>query len=286
MPSLTIIKAGLMSSIQDSGRKGWMYYAIPRSGAMNTRAATQALKLLGKDWSDPVLECTGIAPHLCFHQSTTIALSGADFGWTLNGEKIPINRCIEVPTNSMLKGKGAKNGWRGYLAIQGKLKLPMAYGSFATYAPAQIGGYEGRYLRAGDTLEWEEEKNVAPIHCLTTPTIESSRIPIRKGPEFSYLEASAQQLLTTTNYKISTDSNRMGIRLSGVPLQASTYQLKHSLPILAGFIQLPPSGLPIIILQDGQISGGYPRIAYVPPRFLGTLSQIPLGGSLQFELIS
>jgi allophanate hydrolase subunit 2 len=77
----------------------------------------------------------------------------------------------------------------------------------------------------------------------------------------------------------------MGVRLEGVKLESSSYQLKNSLPVLPGFIQLPPSGQPIIVLQDGQTTGGYPRIAYIQERYLAVLNQIPLGGELQFEFV-
>jgi allophanate hydrolase subunit 2 len=76
----------------------------------------------------------------------------------------------------------------------------------------------------------------------------------------------------------------MGLRLLGDALESSSYQLANSLPVLPGFVQLPPSGLPMIILQDGQTSGGYPRIAYVPEQYFPVLNQIPLGGRFRFRL--
>ena len=76
----------------------------------------------------------------------------------------------------------------------------------------------------------------------------------------------------------------MGARVEGEPLTSSSYQLSYSAPVLPGFIQLPPSGLPIVVLQDGQTTGGYPRIAYIRPQELSAFNQIPLGGSFKFKL--
>lgn len=276
MPSLEIIKSGLLTSIQDRGRKGMAYYAIPRSGAMDANAAKIALLLLHLAEDSPLIECTSIAPHIRFHDATQIAIAGADFSWTINNTPVQVNAVIEVQPGDVLRGKMARDGFRAYIAINGRLQLEPVYDSYATYMNAKLGGHQGRLLQKGDVIEWEEH----PINSL-----DRSHVPILLGPEYDFLSAEAQQQLVTQEYLVSSDSNRMGLRLQGDPLESSAYQLAHSVPILPGFIQLPPSGLPIIILQDGQISGGYPRIAYVPSRYLAALNQIPLGGRFRFRMV-
>lgn len=276
MPSLEIIKPGLLTSIQDQGRKGMAYYAIPRSGAMDANAARIALLLLHLPEDSPLIECTSLAPHIRFRDAARIAIAGADFGWRLNEEAIPVNRVVEVQAGDVLRGKMARDGFRAYIAINGHLQLEPVYDSYATYLNAKLGGYQGRILQKGDVIQWE---------ALAVNGLDRTRIPIQAGPEYHYLSSSAQEQLVTQEYVVSNDSNRMGLRLQGEPLESSAYQLTHSVPILPGFIQLPPSGLPIIILQDGQISGGYPRIAYVPPQYLSTLNQIPLGGRFCFRMM-
>jgi len=131
-------------------------------------------------------------------------------------------------------------------------------------------------LKKGDFLEWEKQEILSSSQVI---------IPIKKGPEFDYLNEEAKRQLNANIYQVGADSNRMGIRLSGPKLESLSYQLGDSSPVLPGFIQLPPSGLPIIVLQDGQTSGGYPRIAYVQDKYLSKLNQIPLGGKFRFELI-
>ncbi len=274
--SLEILKAGLMTSIQDLGRKGLGYYAIPHSGAMDTNAAKIALLLLNLTEDSPLIECTSIAPQIRFNAPTQIALTGADFQWTINSEKVGLNTLLNIQKGDMLKGKFAKKGLRGYIAIKDKLQLEKVYNSYSTYINAHIGGLEGRLLKKGDVLQWQPTPNFA---------LDKTIIPIHKGPEFDYLTEVSKQILTSNPYKVSADSNRMGIRLQGTKLEGKSYQLEHSLPVLLGFIQLPPSGLPIVILQDGQTSGGYPRIAYVRERDLGRLNQVRLGGSFWFEWV-
>lgn len=285
MPSLKIIKSGLMTSIQDMGRKGLAYYAIPRSGVMDIDSAKEALLLLQKPESHPLIECTSIAPHIQFNTATQIVLTGADFDWTIQGKSVRRNTIIDIQAGDTLKGKFAKNALRAYIGINGKLDIPQVYGSYATYTNAKIGGLEGRLLQKGDCIEWETATNIKKIQSTPLPYSTQESIPIRPGPEFSYLINSAKLLLSSTPYKIDAASNRMGMRLLGEKLESSSYQLKYSLPVLPGFIQLPPSGLPIILLQDGQISGGYPRIAYVPETALSRLNQIPLGTEFRFRLL-
>jgi len=276
MPSLEIIKSGLLTSVQDMGRKGLAYYAIPHSGVMDKNAAKIALLLLHKDETHPLIECTSIAPQILFHTPTQIAITGADFNWTINDEKITRNNVIAIKQGDVLKGNFAKDGLRAYIAIDGLFKLDKIYNSYATHTNAKIGGWQGRLLKKGDILEWEKQEILSSSQVI---------IPIKKGPEFDYLNEEAKRQLNANIYQVGADSNRMGIRLSGPKLESLSYQLGDSSPVLPGFIQLPPSGLPIIVLQDGQTSGGYPRIAYVQDKYLSKLNQIPLGGKFRFELI-
>ncbi len=274
MPSLEIIRAGLMTSIQDLGRPGLAYYAIPNAGALDPNAAKIALLLLNKPMDHPVIECTSIAPQIRFHDPCRIAVAGADFHWKVNDRKVAPNTVLDIHEGDLLRGGFAKDGFRGYIAIDGDLQLREVYGSYATYVPAKMGGLAGRLLQKGDCLEWKTGGDHAPGRV---------RIPIHKGPEFHYLTDAAQTGLTSNTYQIGRDTNRMGIRLIGEKLDNCVGPLDHSLPVLPGFIQLPPSGEPIILLRDGQTSGGYPRIAYIPDHYFSTLNQIPLGGELQFE---
>jgi len=123
------------------------------------------------------------------------------------------------------------------------LEIEKVYDSYSTYTNAKLGGFAGRLLQKGDVLKWQNS---------SFSFSKNKIIPIRKGPEFDFLNKKSIELLTSNIYKIGIDSNRMGIRLEGEKLESSSYQLENSSPVLPGFIQLPPSGKPIIVLQDGQ----------------------------------
>ena len=274
MNQIEITKAGLMTSIQDLGRQGLAYYAIPKSGVMDVNAAKIALLLFNKNEKTPLIECTCIAPEIKFHAATKIALTGADFNWKINENTVSLNTIIEINKGDILKGAFAKNGLRGYISFENDLKIESVFNSYSTYTNAKIGGFQGRLLQKGDIIKWKKSKENDK---------EITIIPIQKGPEFDYLTKVGKEELTTNIYTIKPESNRMGARLAGSILESSKYQLDYSLPVLPGFIQLPPNGLPIVVLQDGQTTGGYPRIAYIPKRFLSIFNQIRLGGKLRFS---
>jgi antagonist of KipI len=276
MGSFEIIKAGMMTSIQDLGRKGLAYFAIPTSGVMDKNAARVALLILHKNENSPLLECTSSAPEIKFNDETRIVITGADFNWKLNNDPINRNSILSVKKNDILKGNFSKDGLRGYIALGGDLEIEKVYDSFSTYTNAKLGGFQGRLLRKGDILKWKNTNFVFSKNKI---------IPIKKGPEFNLLSEESMELLTSNIYKIGIDSNRMGVRLEGKKLNNTNFQLENSVPVLPGFIQLPPSGLPIIVLQDGQTTGGYPRIAYIQNKYLSELNQIPLGGGFQFQLV-
>jgi antagonist of KipI len=272
--SLEILQAGLMTSVQDMGREGLAYFAVPKSGVMDKNAAKIALLLLNQAENNPLIECTSLPPKIRFNTATKIALTGADFGWKVNEKEVPLNTVLEIKEGDILKGRFAQTGFRGYIAVAGKLEVEEVYNSHSTYTNAKIGGVKGRLLQNGDTISWKSEIYYSSDYQV---------IKIQKGPEFDYLNENAKEELTKNIYQVSPDSNRMGARLKGTRLESKSYQLEYSLPVLPGFIQLPPSGLPIVVLQDGQVSGGYPRIAYIQERYLSVFNQIPLSGRFRFE---
>lgn len=285
MDSLEIIEAGIFTTVQDKGRLGYAYYAVPRSGFMDDHSAQKALSILDLPSDYPLLECTSKGPIIQFRSSSQIAITGADMNWKLNGEAIKIGRKVNVNADDILKSGFSRSGFRAYIAIDGKLSAQNIYNSYSTYTNAKIGGFNGRALRKGDVIEWNEadktRKRIEPKNTYKGLDF----IPIKKGPEFTLLTPPSRAFLTQCIYTIDPDSNRMGARLKGTKLLSRSYQLKNSRPILPGFIQLPPSQLPIVILQDGQTTGGYPRIAYIQEKYLASFNQIAIGKEVQLRLV-
>jgi len=150
--SLEILQAGLMSSIQDMGRENLAYYAVPISGVMDKNAARIALLLLNQPEKSPLIECTSLPPKIRFNAPSKITLTGADFGWKINEKEVLLNTVLEIKEGDILKGRFAQTGFRGYIAINGKLEVEEVYNSHSTYTNAKIGGVNGRLLKKGDII--------------------------------------------------------------------------------------------------------------------------------------
>ena len=285
MGSLNVIQNGWLTTVQDRGRSGLAYYAFPTSGSMEATAAEWALDLVGVDQQQPLLECAATAPQLQFNDPTLIALTGADFGWKLNAISLKTNRYYEVKAGDMLTGTVAVTGGYGYVAIRGSLLVDRFANSAATYVPLRWGGFRGRPLRRGDRLAWTEwSEHQIPLPSRTKAFPNATHIPLQAGPEWSWLSASAKRQFLENSYSISTNSNRMGARLRGNPLPPLRTRLRSSVPVLPGFVQLPPDGQPIVILRDGQTTGGYPRIAYLRPPAVCALVSLGCGRTFQFTM--
>lgn len=268
MSTIKIISAGLLTTIQDGGRDNLAYYAVPKGGVVDVFSARVAWSLLQQDETFPIMECTAIAPTLQFSDNIRIAISGADFDWQLNDAPVQLNQVLQVRAGDILKGGRALNGLRGYIAFSAELNLQQVYESYSTSSNAQV----GQILRKADEIEFKAQESNAQT------------IILKKGPEFDYLTESGRQSLFQTVYSVGTDSNRMGIRLKGESIETMPKKLTHSVPVLPGFMQIPPSGQPIILMQDGQTTGGYPRVAYLHEKEMAKLSQVPLRGKVFFCL--
>jgi len=287
---MQVIKGGLLTTIQDRGRSGYRKLGIPQSGALDRRAYRQANWLVANAPDAPVLECTLLGGKFRFEQPTTIAITGADMGATLNDLSCPMNQSIAIKAGDVLTLGYAKDGVRAYIGIQGVPDIAQVMGSYSTYTLGEFGGYKGRALQGGDSFKWENGHPQNPNRTLSEDVLpyffmEKNIIRVMRGPEWEKLSLSAQRLFENTFYTIQNDSNRMGIRLSGESLQLNDNYLMSSSATLPGTVQLPPNGQPIVLMHDGQTTGGYPRIAKVIEADLGRIAQIPYNGSMCFRIV-
>ncbi len=279
-------KPGLLTVLQDRGRAGLAYYAIPRGGAMDATAAELANSILGNHQDAVLIECHFIPPAIRFDCEATICLTGADMNWQVDGKKVGRNRTVEVASGSLLTGSSATDACRAYIAIRGCIDTRTTFGSSACYLPGKFGGNDGRPFAVGDRLQWVEPTD--PLFPLRIDLRRKSRdddpFIFNLGPEFDWLDDSSKRLIETGSFSVSMESDRMGARLNGPKLSTDGKLLSDSVPLLPGMIQLTPAGQCIVVLQDGQTTGGYPRIGYLNSRCVERLNQIPLGDSLRFEV--
>lgn len=277
-PTLTVVKAGMLTTVQDLGWRGHRAQGLPVSGAADSFALHLANLLVGNPENLAALEFTLIGPHLRFSHDTLVALCGAQFGdW-------PHDQPVRVAAGTTLTLGAARRGCRGYLAVAGGIDVPPILGSRSTYLRAGFGGLEGRALREGDTLRitaverrpagrWHIDERIAPAYS-PEPTLRVIRGA--QSDEFS-------ETFCSESYRVTPRSDRMGVRLAGPALARRTAVDLLSAPAVPGTVQVPPDGQPIILMADAQTIGGYPQIAHVISVDLPLVAQLRPGDSVRFR---
>ncbi len=289
--SIVIIKPGLFTTIQDEGRRGFQHLGINPNGAMDTCAMKTANALVLNDVSEAVLEFYFPAPVLQFNQPAFIALSGADFTAEINGIDIPINQPVFIPSNTLLQFKSKKWGQVAYLSVQGGFDLSEWLNSYSTNVKAAVGGFEGRILKQGDSIELNlkntssgnsKDYSVMPWKASVKPFYHTKALRFIPGHELDNLTASSQEMLTAADFSILPQSDRMGYRLQGPTLELANKKEMISTAVTKGTIQLLPNGQCIVLMADHQTTGGYPRIAHIISADFPSLAQKGINDTIQF----
>ncbi len=278
MSHLIFHKAGMHTTIQDSGRKNVAFFGIPESGYMDAKSADLSNYLVGNQMGSSVIECSYIGPKIELGKNFIIALAGADMKWKVDGNPVPRYTSLYVRKGSILSGSAAVTGVRSYIAIQGELKAATDFGSTSTYVNAAYGGFEGRLIKKGDKLSIRKQKSKWDFRYIPDeekPNLRGIKyIPLKRGPDWHLLDQESKEYFIKDVWTISSESDRMA-----APLLKHSIKLKEqinapSAPVFPGIIQLPHDGKPIALLQDCQTTGGYPRIAYIPRQSLSSFNQI------------
>src|SRR5580765_831205 len=152
MASVTIVRPGLLTTIQDRGRWGWQASGVPVAGPMDPRAHRLANALVGNTRDAATFEVTLLGPELEFDDDRAVAVAGAEFALTLDGCSVETHAVFFVGRGSRLKFGQRSRGARAYLAIGGGLAVPPVFGSRATHLVSAMGGFEGRALAASDRI--------------------------------------------------------------------------------------------------------------------------------------
>ncbi|MFA0810527.1 biotin-dependent carboxyltransferase family protein [Microbulbifer epialgicus] len=292
--SITFTRAGLQTSIQDSGRPGQMHYGIPLGGAADVLSMKLANLLLGNPLNNPVLEITLIGPRIEFDCDISIVITGAQFKVFLNKNPVDNFKTIQVEHGDILDFSKLNSGARSYIGFSAKISVPRILKSAATHLISNFGGRNNGAIKDGDTLYFENsriaknrqlEQRYQPIYT-THP-----QLRVVDGPERNTFTQETIENFFNTTYDISAQSNRMGIRLtpsitptSGVQTETSEQMISSGL--LQGSIQIPPNGEPIISFIEGQTIGGYPRIANVIRADLHRLGQLKARDRVNFQIVS
>lgn len=277
MGKLIFKKVNGLISIQDRGRFGVRRFGIPQSGVMDLNAMRKANARVGNSLDFPVIEYALNGFTLQAMEHSNLGFAGARSDLFLNASLID-QQFLSLKPGDELKVGAPSRGNYGYMSVSGKIAAKNSFNSYSTYPLARLGGLSGRYLKIDDVLISENIKTIAEENVVTSTQTDTIRI--MKGPEWNLLREHPR----LKNFRISSDSNRMAITLIGEPLAHDRVEMKSS-AVIPGIIQLPPSGIPTILMKDCQTTGGYPRIAKVMDEDLGKLAQKQPGSSIEFQLV-
>jgi KipI family sensor histidine kinase inhibitor len=276
---IEVLDGGLLTSIQDAiGRPGWRRYGVQAAGALDAEAAALANRLAGNSDSAAVLEITLLGPTLRLQVSATVGLAGADLGATLDGR--PLSPGSSGIGREIAFGE-RRHGARAYLAVTGGIAVPAVLGSASTDLRSGFGGFEGRALRHADRLPIGIGGPGPPV----APGATRARVGalrILPGPHGDRFEEDALHRLCETVWTVSARADRMGYRLEGRPIERRDVSELPSVGLPLGAVQVPPDGLPIVMLADRPVTGGYPVLACVVRADIGRLAQLLPGDPVRF----
>jgi antagonist of KipI len=262
---------------------------------MDQYAMQVANILVGNDPGEAVIELHFPASVFLFDEPALIALSGADFSASINGEPVPVLRAILVNKNDVLQFHRPLSGARAYISFKGGLDLPQWLNSASTNLKAQSGGYLGRVLQKGDEIilknnnsfiESNKEKTftVLPWSADIKTGDETTDIAALPGHEWERLTDAAKENFTGKTFIITKQSDRMGYRLLNEPLSCKHNEEMISSAVNFGTIQLLPDGKLIVLMADHQTTGGYPRVGHVITAHHSRLAQLNPGEGIRFRL--
>lgn len=260
----TVLKPGLLTTVQDMGRPGFRHLGVPLSGAADPLSLALANAAAGNPAHAAALECTLKGPALRFERACVFALAGADMAAALNKRPIAPYMPISAFEGDVLALGAAKTGARAYIAFEGGLAGDAFLGSVSTYAPAELGGVEGRALTAGDTLRAAGLAAGSPRGIpapLRPPLARDAILRALPGPEAEAFAAADIERFFTSPWTVDRRADRMGLRLARPRLTEPSAGAMASSAVFPGTVQCPPDGAPFLLLADAQTVGGYPRIA-------------------------
>ncbi|MGI8703479.1 MAG: biotin-dependent carboxyltransferase family protein [Candidatus Limnocylindrales bacterium] len=287
---LEVLEPGLLSTIQDGGRDA-AHLGVP-GGGMCDRTVREIVAWL-LDTDDPVaVEMTLLGATFAVRETCVVCVTGADLGGEVveEGRPVPPGTTALLHAGTTLRFGAARDGARAYVSLAGGIDVPEVLGSRSTCLAGGFGGSYGRPLRAGDILRPATAQRL-DLAGRKWPGLASGGLPepgvtpirVALGPHVSDVGADALDGLLGTDWTVDPRSDRMGLRLDGPPMPGGARRELLSLPMVAGAVQLPPGGAPIVLLADHQTVGGYPVPLVVSSVDIPRLAQLRPGDRLRFD---
>jgi len=292
---IEILQTGRFNSVQDLGRTGFRNIGVSGCGAMDKVALQAGNILLGNHINAAAIEIQTFPCKILFHHTTIFSLTGAVGKIDLDSRRLSAWSANTAQAGEQLMIAPPTHGSRIYLCVRNGFDVPEVLGSRSTSFRGAFGGFKGRELQAGDRLELaNQDEDFLPIRSLVAPSPENClrqiftpmhdnvlnvrAIPAREEALFATSAVSFWQ----QDWKITPQSDRTGYRLAGVSLKAKEHLEMRSYGVVAGIVQVPPSGEPIVQMSDTNTAGGYPKIAGVVSGDLWRLGQLRPGQKIRF----
>ena len=284
MRLIEVQSPGLFTTVQDLGRDGFGPIGVSPSGAADPIALRLGNRLVGNAEGAAALEMTLLGGTFVFPRGGVVALAGGDFE-----AGIPIWTVHHLSPAQTLRIGSARSGARCYLCVRGGIAVPLVMGSASTHVMSGLGGLEGRPLQKGDVLQVGPEP-LTPSRQTVRPEV-LALLATRKvlrttdGPQHHWFSPSCRSEFYRAVYRVSEDSNRIGIRLQGKTVEMPNSGHMITEGVTLGAIQIPQNGQPVILFVEQQTTGGYPKIANVISADIPSLGQLRPGDEIRFERI-
>ncbi len=289
MKVIQVQAPGPFTTVQDLGREGFGPLGISPSGAADPISLRLGNRLVGNAEGAAALEMTLLGGAFLFPEGAVVALTGSDFGATLDGVPVELWTSVEASPGQTLRLGPTRSGARCYLCVHGGIIVKPFLSSASTHTLSGLGGLDGRPLRKGDVLTIASATASFRKRTLAPHVLE--RLSPRKvlrvtpGPQSDWFPESSRDLFYTGAYRVAEESNRMGLRLEGAPILGRSGGQMITEGVSLGAIQVPDGGLPIILFVEQQTTGGYPKIANVISADLAGVGQLRPRDEIRFERI-
>lgn len=254
-----VLKCGGHACFVSTQRHGKMFYGQPYGGPMDIENHDLANAILGNDPSALTIESSLMPTQIKFHSDQRICVTGANHEWAINKKRIGRYRSHKIMSGDILQGKPSRNTLRSYVGIKGMTE------NIAN---------ESRLAKGVFTFAKSQNK-VKPLRPkeITKPNRLTS-FQFHKGPEWNLLTADSKLSLMDYSFTVTHDMDRSGVQIEGKRLELKTEYPTKSVVTFPGVIQLLPSGQLVILLQDGQITGGYARVGFLGLEGLNMLNKL------------
>jgi biotin-dependent carboxylase-like uncharacterized protein len=276
--TVTVLATGPSTTVQDEGRPGQASLGIGRSGACDRASYRLANRLVGNPAGTAVLEVTFGGLALRAHQDLLLVTTGAP----CPGSPAH-NAPASLPAGSEFRLGAPASGLRTYVAVRGGFVVAPVLGSRSTDV---LSGLGPAVVSPGDVLPVGAPEapmpgvDVAPV---ADPPAGELTVRVLPGPRLDWFTDGAWAVLTGQPYTVTTESNRVGLRLDGRPLERRRTDELPSEGMLRGALQIPPSGRPVLFLADHPVTGGYPVVGYVADDDVDRCAQLRPGQALRFR---